>query len=127
MPGPELVANYDPWLVAVSIIVAVLASYAALDLSARISAAGRGWGRTGWVIGGAIAMGCGIWSMHFIAMLALRLAVPIRYDVALTALSLVVAIVAAGLALVLANRRSMSPLVVAAGGLSMGVAIAGMH
>jgi signal transduction histidine kinase len=50
-------------------------------------------------VGGAIAMGCGIWSMHFIAMLALQLSVPIRYDVALTALSLVVAIVAAGLAL----------------------------
>jgi NO-binding membrane sensor protein with MHYT domain/nitrogen-specific signal transduction histidine kinase len=121
MPGPELLATYDPWLVAVSIIVAVLASYA------RIAAAGRGWGRTGWVIGGAIAMGCGIWSMHFIAMLALRLAVPIRYDVALTVLSLVVAIVASGLALILANRRSMSPAVVTAGGLSMGVAIAGMH
>ena len=127
MPGQELLASYDPGLVAVSIIVAVLASYAALDLSARIAAAGRGWGRIGWVTGGAIAMGCGIWSMHFIAMLALRLAVPIRYDVALTALSLVVAIVASSLALVLANRRSMSPAVVAAGGLSMGVAIAGMH
>ena len=127
MPESELVSNYNPWLVAVSIIVAVLASYAALDLSARISAAARGWGRAGWVVGGAIAMGCGIWSMHFVAMLALRLPVPIRYDVGLTALSLVVAIVAAGLALLLANRASMSPLVVAAGGICMGVAIAGMH
>ena len=127
MPGPELLASYDPWLVAVSIIVAVLASYAALDLSARIAAAGRGWGRTGWMIGGAIAMGCGIWSMHFIAMLALRLAVPIRYDVALTALSLVVAIVAAGFALMVANRASLSLRASGIGGLIMGIAIAGMH
>ena len=127
MPEPQLAASYDAWLVGVSIVVAVLASYAALDLSARISAARRGWGRAGWVVGGAIAMGCGIWSMHFIAMLALQLPVPIRYDVGWTALSLVVAIVAAGLALLLANRRSMSAAVVAGGGLLMGVAIAGMH
>ena len=127
MPGSELLASYDAWLVTVSVIVAVLASYAALDLSARISAAQRGWSRAGWVVGGAIAMGCGIWSMHFVAMLALRLAVPIRYDVTLTVLSLVVAIVAAGLALLLANRPSMSAGVVAAGGICMGVAIAGMH
>jgi NO-binding membrane sensor protein with MHYT domain len=127
MPGPELAASYDPSLVTVSIVVAVLASYAALDLSARISAAGRGWGRAGWILGGAIAMGCGIWSMHFIAMLALRLPVPIRYDVTLTMLSLVVAIVAVGFALLLASRQSMSAPVVAAGGVSMGVAIAGMH
>ena len=127
MPGPELLASYDAWLVTVSVIVAVLASYAALDLSARLSAAPRGWGRAGWVVGGAIAMGCGIWSMHFVAMLALRLSVPIRYDVTLTVLSLVVAIVAAGLALLLANRPSMSASVVAAGGVCMGIAIAGMH
>src|SRR5215212_510532 len=117
MHGPELPSTYDAWLVTVSILVAVLASYAALDLSARISAAPRGWGRAGWVIGGAIAMGCGIWSMHFVAMLALRLPLPIRYDVTLTMLSLVVAIVAAGLALLLANRPSMSAGVVAAGGI----------
>ena len=127
MLGPELIASYDAWLVTVSVVVAVLASYAALDLSARISAAPRGWGRARWVVGGAIAMGCGIWSMHFVAMLALRLPVPIRYDVTLTVLSLVVAIVAAGLALLLANRPSMSAAVVAAGGVCMGIAIAGMH
>ena len=127
MPGPELLQTYDAWLVTVSILVAVLASYAALDLSARISAAPRGWSRAGWILGGAIAMGCGIWSMHFIAMLALRLPVPIRYDVTLTVLSLLVAIVAAGLALLLAGRASMSAAVVAAGGICMGVAIAGMH
>lgn len=127
MPRPELLQTYDAWLVTVSILVAVLASYAALDLSARISAAPRGWGRAGWILGGAIAMGCGIWSMHFIAMLALRLPVPIRYDVTLTVVSLLVAIVAAGFALVLASRASMSAAVVVAGGICMGVAIAGMH
>jgi NO-binding membrane sensor protein with MHYT domain/nitrogen-specific signal transduction histidine kinase len=125
--GAELLARYDPTLVILSIIVAVFASYAALDLSARVSAAPRGWGRSGWVVGGAIAMGCGIWSMHFIAMLALELPLPVRYDIWLTALSLVVAIVAAGLALLLANRSSLSPAVVAGGGVCMGTAIAGMH
>ena len=72
-------------------------------------------------------MGCGIWSMHFIGMLALQLAVPIRYGVALSALSLVVAIVAAGFALMVANRASLSLRASGIGGLIMGIAIAGMH
>jgi signal transduction histidine kinase/NO-binding membrane sensor protein with MHYT domain len=92
-----------------------------------VSAAANQRGRAGWIVGGAIAMGCGIWSMHFIAMLALQLPIPIRYDVTLTALSLAVAIVAGGFALLIANRASLSPSVVAIGGVFMGIAIAGMH
>lgn len=86
---------YDPVLVALSIAVAVMASYAALDLGGRVLAS-KGWKRILWLAMAAVAMGGGIWSMHFIAMLAFVLPVPVDYDFKLTAISLLVAILATG-------------------------------
>jgi NO-binding membrane sensor protein with MHYT domain/signal transduction histidine kinase len=122
-----LTASYDPAIVAVSVLVAVLASYVALDLAARVAAATNTRARIGWNVGGAMAMGCGIWSMHFIAMLALRLPVPVRYHVGLALLSLLVAVVAGGLALAISSRRSLAPTTLLVGSACMGGAIAGMH
>ena len=69
---------YSPVIVVLSILIAILASYTALDLAGRITLA-DGRERPAWVAGGAIAMGVGIWSMHFVGMLALHLPVPITY------------------------------------------------
>ena len=119
-------ATYDPTLVALSILVAVVASYVALDTAGRVRGA-RGRLRVGWTIGGAGAMGIGIWSMHFIGMLAFHLPVPMRFETSLVVLSVVVAIMASGLALVVVGRASVSFTLVALAGLLMGGAICGMH
>ena len=63
--------SYSPFLVVLSVFVAAAAAYTALDLAGRVTAAGRA--RAGWLVGGSLAMGLGIWSMHFIGMLAYRL------------------------------------------------------
>ena len=71
-----LVGWYDYRLVALSVVIAIFASYAALDLAGRVTAA-RGGVRAAWLMGGAAAMGLGIWSMHYIGMLAFSLPVPV--------------------------------------------------
>src|SRR2546421_11291011 len=72
--------TYDLGLVTLSVVIAILASGAALDLANRVTAA-RGRARALWLAGGAFAMGSGIWSMHYVGMLAFRLPVPVLYDV----------------------------------------------
>src|SRR3989441_7510588 len=83
--------THDPYLVALSILVASFASYTALDLGGRVGTA-RGLARRVWLVAAAITMGGGIWSMHFVAMLAFKMPIPMSYDIGLTILSLVVAI-----------------------------------
>jgi len=70
--------SYSPFLVLASVCIAVLASYAALDLAARVTAA-RGRFVPAWLAGGATAMGIGIWSMHFTGMAAFSLPIPVMY------------------------------------------------
>jgi PAS domain S-box-containing protein len=113
-------------LVTLSIIIAVLASYTALALATRVSVA-RDGARRAWLLGGSITMGTGIWSMHFVAMLAFQLPVQIAYDVPLVALSLLAAVAASGFALVVASRPSLGALQLAAAAAVMGGGIASMH
>ena len=119
-------ASYDPALVALSIAVAVFASYTSLDLASRINAA-SGRGRAAWLIGAAVALGGGIWSMHFIAMLAFSLGMPVAYGADITIGSLVAAMAATGTGLYVVNRwpRRRGALL-AAGGFT-GVGVAAMH
>ena len=117
---------YSPRLVILSVLIASAASYTALELAARVTAA-RGRERVAWLAGGSIAMGVGIWSMHFVGMLAFHLPLPIRYGLWLVLLSVIVAIGASTLALFMASRPSLGPLALIGGALWMGPAIAGMH
>lgn len=117
--------NYDPLLVLASMIVASVAGYAALDLSSSVAIA-SGWSRARWVMLSAIAMGFGIWSMHFVAMLALKLAVPIVYNVPLLVASLLIAISASAITFSSASDRATTARLALAS-LAMGPAIAGMH
>jgi len=117
---------YDARLVALSVLIAILASYTALDLAGRVTAA-RGHMRLTWLSGGALAMGLGIWSMHFVGMLAFHLAAPVSYDVPTVLLSLVVAIGVAGVALFVASRRTLCPRAWLGGGALMGLGIGAMH
>jgi len=118
--------SYNTALVAFSILIAVFASYTALALAARVNAS-RGRFRRAWLIGGSVAMGVGIWSMHFVGMLAHRLPVPVTYGVTLWLLSMAVAIAGSAVALWVASRPVLPRAALAASGVLMGTAIAGMH
>jgi methyl-accepting chemotaxis protein PixJ len=118
--------TYDPRLVALSIVIAVLASYTGVDLAGRVTAA-QAPARRVWLIGGAIVMGIGIWSMHFVGMLAYRLPIPMSYDVLIVLLSILPAIVASLGALFLASRQILSKRRLLIGGVLMGIGIASMH
>lgn len=120
-------STYNFWLVAISFAVATLASYTALDLTGRIFLLASARLRHAWRLGGAVALGVGIWSMHFIAMLAFSLPIPLGYDFATTACSLALAIGASYLALVMTTRARLTPLRLLSGGILMGFGIAGMH
>jgi len=119
-------ASYDPALVALSIAVAVLASYTSLDLASRINAAG-GRGRSVWLVGAAVALGGGIWSMHFIAMLAFSLGMPVAYGIDITIASLVAAIAVVGLGLYAVHRWPKRPVALLAAGAFTGCGVAVMH
>src|SRR5437667_1991675 len=125
-PALAFVGSYDYLLVALSVMIAVLASYAALDLAGRVTSA-QGRSRLVWLNGGAIAMGFGIWSMHYIGMLAFRLPMPVLYDWPTVLLSLVAAILASAVALFVASRSKMGFLRALVGSLLMGGGIAAMH
>jgi diguanylate cyclase len=120
--------HHNPTLVFLSIVIAIFASYTALDLASSISIV-KGKIRWFWLLGGSLAMGVGIWSMHFIGMLAWSLhGIDIYYDVPLVFLSIFVAILASALALYLISTKdSPGPRIYILGGLVMGSAIAGMH
>jgi signal transduction histidine kinase len=119
-------AQYDLVLVAISLAIAVLASYVALDFTERLRRA-VGRARSLWWLGGAVAMGVGIWSMHFVGMLALTLPVAMHYDVPLVALSVIVAIAASALGLYVGSRPELPGRVLTGSAVMMGAAISGMH
>ncbi|KAA2234851.1 MHYT domain-containing protein [Salinarimonas soli] len=118
---------HDGTLVALSILIATLASFTALDLASRIQAS-SGWAQRAWLATAAVAMGGGIWSMHFVAMLAFSLpGVEVTYDLPLTLFSLALPIVVTAFGFTVANRRGATPVTLALSGLVMGLGIAGMH
>ena len=118
--------HYHNWLVLVSILVAILAAYTALTLALRIRVASR---RTApaWLIGGGVAMGIGIWSMHFVGMLALMLPIEIAYDLSVTLLSMAIAIVVSTFALHIASRGHVGRAALVGAGFAMGIGICAMH
>ncbi len=124
MAAVNLVGSYNYALVALSVFIAMFASYAALDLASRVTAAG-GWTRALWVLGGACAMGTGIWSMHYIWMLAFILPIPMAYHWPTVLLSLLAAILASAIALYVVSRQKMGASQAVAGSVLMGSGIAG--
>jgi PAS domain S-box-containing protein len=126
MAAVNLNGSYSYALVALSVLIAMFASYAALDLAGRVTAAG-GWTRAFWLLGGAGAMGTGIWSMHYIGMLAFVLPVPVAYHWPTVLLSLLAAILASVVALGVVSRQKMDAARAIAGSVLMGAGIASMH
>ncbi|CAM3914776.1 EAL domain-containing protein [Cohnella lubricantis] len=121
-----LTTSYNAVLVILSYVIAVLSSYTALTLGGRIHLS-RGKARLIWLIGGAGSMGVGIWSMHFVAMLALHLPVDVKYDPILVLLSILFAVLASGIALTIADGHKLTWSRLIAGSIFMGAGIASMH
>ena len=121
-----LPSSYDISLVALSIGIAILASYLALDLAGQMMHS-VGSSRLGWVIGGGFAMGTGIWSMHFIGMLAFSLPIQVRYHVPLVVLSHLAAVVASSIAMHVASNPTLGNSTLVLGSLLMGLGITAMH
>ena len=126
LTGNEVVGSYNLGLVCLSFVIAVVASYTALDLARRI---GESYGITKkiWIGGCAFSMGCGIWSMHFTAMLAYQLPFEVSYDIWITLLSIIISIIASGIGLFLASAKPISISKIAMGGMIMGIGVASMH
>jgi len=121
-----LTGTYNLWLVSASLLVAMLASYTALDMAGRVTATR---GRTGnaWLAGGSVAMGIGIWSMHFVGMLAFSLPIPMVYDPVITLLSLLIAIASSAFALWMVCHKDLSWPRLCVGALLMGAGVCSMH
>ena len=106
MPTP----GFNPALVALSVAIAMFAAYTALDLGARARGVAEGALRSGpyglWIAGAAVTMGGGIWSMHFIGMLAFEMGMPTSYDLGLTILSFLIAVGVTGAAFTFAGIAS---------------------
>jgi diguanylate cyclase len=124
--GSTITTHFDVGLVCLSIAVAIVASYAALDLTRRSSDA-TGWRRRFWIAAGGGTMGAGIWSMHFVAMLALRMGMPVDYNDWLVALSLIAAVMGATVSLAVVTRSRVTRSGVLSAATFMGLAVTAMH
>ena len=122
-----MTGTYNSALVFLSILVACFASYTALDLARRIGTLATARYRRYWLGGGAFALGIGIWSMHFIGMLAFSMPIPLGYDFLLTLLSLLIAIAVSLLVLQTVSGTQLSTSRLAVSSIFMGAAIALMH
>ena len=121
-----LPTGYDTLLVCLSIVIAALASYTAIDIAGRVSAT-QGRSQLIWLLCGAVTMGVGIWSMHFIGMLAFRMPVYVHYSFAKVLISVLPAVISSGLALYVVSRTKLSWISLTISSLLMGCGIAAMH
>ncbi|MDV6319838.1 EAL domain-containing protein [Chromohalobacter sp. HP20-39] len=129
-PGPvpqAIQGNWDPWLIVLSCCVAWLAASIGLLIGERMQEADSRLRRGVWLIAGAGMMGLGVWSMHFTGMLALRLPLPMKYDVGMTFLSLLPAVLGSGYAMRIMARPIATPRYSVLGGLVLGAGIGTMH
>lgn len=121
-----LMSSYDQLLVIVSFIVAFLAPYTALDMAGRV-ATSTGKVALVWLFGGGFAMGVGIWSMHFIGMLAMSLPMVMSYSASLTVLSMVIAVAASIFALWIVCYGELPWYRLCGGAIVMGSGVVAMH
>lgn len=120
--------HYNVVLVLLSYVVSVVGSFTALQLIGGLARIGAGRQRSVTLVTASAVMGVGaIWAMHFIAMLAFKMPVPVTYDIPLTALSAAVAVLACLVGLSLAVREQHSPLTLVTSGSYMGIGVAAMH
>jgi len=118
--------SYNPWVVALSYFIASFASFVALDLAKRVRVQDATVAKVWW-LGGSIAMGTGIWSMHFVGMLAVSLPFALGYSYAMTVMSWIFAVAVSGTALYFAAQARLNAVRLAVGSIAMGAGICTMH
>lgn len=119
--------SWDKWLVLISLLIAFIASFTALDTAGRV-ASSQGWKARFWLAGGGTAMGIGVWSMHFIGMLAMKFPMPMHYSIGYTGVSLLLVIVASIVALQqVVSQQHLGWERLTRGALLLGSGIVGMH
>ena len=121
-----MTGTYNEVFVLFSLLVAILASYTALDMAGRVATT-HGTAARWWLTGGAFAMGLGVWSMHFVGMLAFHLPIPLGYDLTLTLCSMLAAVGSSAFALWLVSRPQLPHRRLLLGAVLMGAGIALMH
>lgn len=121
-----LFETYNGWLVLASLLIAIFSSYTALNLAGRMSVH-SGIASRWWMTGGSVAMGTGIWSMHFLGMLALNLQIPMAYDPLITSFSLVIAMASSAFALSIVSLKRLTWSRLNIGAMLMGTGICAMH
>jgi NO-binding membrane sensor protein with MHYT domain len=118
--------THEPWLVALSLLVAIQGAYVGLSLAVQVGGA-VGLRRRFLLAGAAISLAVAIWSMHFVGMLAARLPLPVDYLVFQTLLSFLVCVIVVGAAVFAASAGPLTPLRLAAAACFMGGGIFTMH
>ena len=121
-----LTSAYNTWVVIASVLIAAFASYVALDLAKRVRGGQRSAALTWWVCG-SLVMGTGIWSMHFVGMLAYSLPIALGYTKLLTAVSWLAGVGVSAIALAIAGSGTLTARRVVGGSLFMGGGICAMH
>jgi NO-binding membrane sensor protein with MHYT domain len=124
----KLIGTYDIWLVMLSYVVSVLGSFTALELAGLVIEEKRQVKRMLWIIVAAVALGGGgVWAMHFIAMLAFKLPIAVSYDITLTVVSLVAAVVVVSIGLFIVTGADLSMARLCVAGLFVGIGVCAMH
>ncbi|MCK4865069.1 MAG: response regulator [Gammaproteobacteria bacterium] len=118
-------ASYNYYLVSLSFFIAAYASYSMLSVSERLI--NEKESKIRWLVAGAATLGCGIWSMHFIGMLAYETNMPMGYSTGLTALSGVLSLSASAFAMYILGWGKLTPQRLLGGGVIIGLGVAGMH
>jgi diguanylate cyclase (GGDEF)-like protein len=126
LPTTFLPSSYSPGVVAASLLIASFASYVALDLAKRVRSRDRRVARS-WLVGGSMAMGTGIWCMHFVGMLAFSLPITLGYTLGLTVASWVAGVLVSAIALSVASHGELTWRSLAGGAPLMGLGICAMH
>ncbi len=127
IPVDAMYGTYSTGLVILSYVIACFASYVALDFAGRLRIEQNKKAKWYWLVSGAFAMGAGIWSMHFVGMLAFIMPMPMVYEPFWTGLSLLLAMMSSGFALFLLRDSASSAFFIAAGGIVLGIGINVMH
>jgi signal transduction histidine kinase/CheY-like chemotaxis protein len=127
LPSTPVSGSYDFGLVALSFVIAVLASYVALDMAFQQGREQSKRIALFWHIGGAIAMGAGIWSMHFTGMLSYNMAMEHNYNLGITLLSLVIPIIFSYIVLQIVKTRKFERSTILLAAPFLGIGIAAMH
>ena len=126
-PTSALIETYDPQLVLLSVVIAFLTAYSALQVVGRIRAAQTAMSRNAWLVTGAMTIGFGLWAMHFIGMLALLSPIWVSYNILINRISMLPSIFASAVMLLIISRERVSIQQLLLGGTLMGAGIATMH